>query len=120
MKFENHMPIYIQIVDQLKTQLIMKEKSPGEQLPSVREYALQLKVNPNTVQKAYQEMERQGLIYFQRGIGTFIVEDQGLISRLKAEISTEIIEKFIDHMKAIGYDNQAIMLKINQILNGGC
>lgn len=86
----------------------------------MREYALQIKVNPNTVQKAYQEMERQGLIYFQRGIGSFIVEDEGLISRLKVEISADIIETFVHHMKEIGYDNQAIMLKINEILNGGC
>ena len=76
MKFENHIPIYIQIIDLIKRDIVLGICKPGDKLQSVRDFALALKVNPNTVQKAYQEMERMNLAYTKRGIGRFIVEEE--------------------------------------------
>lgn len=119
MNFNNHVPIYIQIIELIKRDIILGNRKPGEKLDSVREYALALKVNPNTVQKAYQEMEREGFAFTQRGIGRFIVEDSKIVTQLMQEISSEIISEYITKMHEIGYDNKEILERLEETLNGG-
>lgn len=68
-------PIYEQIIDSIKELVVKGVLIPGERLPSVRDMAKEMTLNPNTVQKAYQELERQGIISTLRGKGTFISED---------------------------------------------
>ena len=70
----SHVPIYLQIVEYLRSAIAAGVYRPGEALPSLRALALDLKVNPNTVQRAYDEMDRQGLIKSQRGVGMFVAE----------------------------------------------
>jgi len=65
-------PIYIQIMDEIRRALVVKTLGPDSPLPSVRQLAADLRINPNTVQQAYRELEREGLIYVQRGRGTFV------------------------------------------------
>jgi GntR family transcriptional regulator len=65
-------PIYVQIVDEVKRARVLETIRPGEPLPSVRQLASELRVNPNTVQQAYRELEREGAVYVRRGQGTFI------------------------------------------------
>ncbi|MEG0830103.1 MAG: GntR family transcriptional regulator [Anaerovoracaceae bacterium] len=89
--------IYEQIVDRLKELVISQILKPEDKLPSVRELSRKLTVNPNTVQKAYRELERQGYVYTASGLGTFVCEMQGheinqnqlaeLVSRLEGEIN---------------------------------
>lgn len=116
MNFENHMPIYLQIINLIKRDLILGKRAPGDKLESVREYAVILKVNPNTVQKAYQEMERMGLAYSQRGIGRFIVDDQTLVSKLRQEQSNDVISDFVQKMKNVGYSDQEIIKMVEDYL----
>lgn len=73
------MPIYLQIINQIKKAAAGGLLSPGEQLPSVRELAVQLAVNPNTVAKAYQELERENVIETIRGRGTFLAAKESVI-----------------------------------------
>jgi GntR family transcriptional regulator len=92
--------IYEQIMDNLK-ELIMSEKLPfGTKLPSVRYLSKQISVNPNTVQKAYRELERQGYIYTQSGMGTFVADKKGIkadnAALTKAEQSLEDAFKQLD------------------------
>ncbi len=68
-------PIYEQIIDSIKELVVKGVLIPGERLPSVRDMAKEMTLNPNTVQKAYQELERQGIISTLRGKGTFISDD---------------------------------------------
>ncbi|MBN2794034.1 MAG: GntR family transcriptional regulator [Clostridia bacterium] len=119
MHFENHIPIYLQIIELIKKQVILGILKPGDKLESVREFAAEIKVNPNTVQKAYQEMEREGLAYSQRGIGRFIVEDESLVKQLRHDASKLIIEDFISKMTEIGYSNDEILDRLKAKLNGG-
>ena len=119
MIFDNHIPIYLQIIDVIKKDIILGKRKPGDKLDSVREFSGVLKVNPNTVQKAYQEMERTKLAYSKRGIGTFIIESDSLVSELMNEMSTSIIEKFTKKMHEIGYSNQEILARLENILNKG-
>lgn len=118
MEFSNHIPIYLQIIDRLKKDLVLGIKKPGDKLESVREYALHLKVNPNTIQKAYQEMERMELVYSKRGIGRFIVEDKSLVETLMLEMSSEIVNDFISKMSALGYQNEEILKRLEEALGG--
>jgi GntR family transcriptional regulator len=70
-------PIYQQVVHQVKEAILKGVLAPGERLPSVRELATTLIINPNTIQKAYQELERQGVIITVRGRGSFVDENLG-------------------------------------------
>ena len=70
----SHVPIYLQIADAVRAAVAAGVYRPGESLPSLRAMALEVHVNPNTVQRAYDELEREGLIYSQRGRGLFVAE----------------------------------------------
>ncbi len=116
-KFDNNTPIYIQLVEQLKINIISGQIRSGERLPSVRDLALQNKVNPNTMQKALVELENEGLIYTERTNGKFVTNDEQLIEKLKKELAEEKVNNFMKDMKNIGitYDEA---LKYLQELGG--
>ncbi len=114
MKFESNLPIYVQIVDYLKRQIITGSLKEGDKLPSVREIATDLRVNPNTIQRSYQELERESLVFTQRGMGTFVTEDKNIIKELKKNLANNIINNFIDDMKAIGFNSVDIIELINE------
>ena len=109
MNFDNNLPIYIQIMDHIKRQVIIGELKEGDKLSSVREMASQLKVNPNTVQRSYGELERENLVFTQRGMGTFLTEDKEEIDSLKKEMANNFIDSFMGDMKAIGFDKKEII-----------
>jgi GntR family transcriptional regulator len=71
--------IYAQVMDNLKALMLSGELPPGAKLPSVRELSKNIAVNPNTVQKAYRELERQGFLYTTAGVGTFVADRSNLI-----------------------------------------
>ena len=85
---------------------------PGDRLTSVRELAERLSVNPNTVQRAYQELEREGVSETKRGMGSFIVERETLISALKTEMAKTLIKNFIDGMRSLGYSDDEMLKTI--------
>ncbi len=70
--------IYEQVIDQLKAQIMEGALCTGQKLPSVRELSKSISVNPNTVQKAYRELERQGYIYTTSGVGTFVADKSAI------------------------------------------
>lgn len=109
MKFDNKIPIYIQIMNSIKTDIINGSLKPGDKLPSIRDMAVRFKVNPNTLQRVYQELERENITYTQRGTGSFIMEDTDMIKNLKEEMASELIENFIENIKKFGFkDNEII------------
>ena len=103
-EFDNNIPIYIQLVEQLKIYIISGKMKPGERILSVRELAFQCKVNPNTMQKALVELEELKLIYTERTNGKFVTKDQKLIVKLKLEYAKELSEKYFSSMESIGFD----------------
>ncbi|WP_234117458.1 GntR family transcriptional regulator [Clostridium hydrogenum] len=112
--FNNKMPIYIQIMDYLKQMVISGEIDKGSKLPSIRELSSKLGVNCSTVQKAYVEMERQGIIQVERGMGTFVKNDAEVIMKLKKETAERLIDEFINKMKNIGFNNEDIVTSIKK------
>ena len=113
--FDNNIPIYLQLVEQLKKDIISGKLSAGERLPSVRDLALQLKVNPNTVQKALAELEDVGLVFTERTNGKFVTEDITLIEKCKQEYADIITQKYIKTMKNIGLNKNEVLLLINSL-----
>ena len=100
--FDNNIPIYIQLLDYLKIYLISGVFKCGDKLPSVREFAVTFKVNPNTMQKALAELEEMNLIYTERTNGKFVTKDEKLIEKLKDEYAMTLAKSYFQGMKKIG------------------
>lgn len=101
--FENDRPIYIQLVEKLKLAIVAGEYPAGERLPSVRDLAMEIKANPNTVQRALVDLEQTGLIYTQRTNGKFVTEDKELVQKIREELAKETFDKFQENMKQLGF-----------------
>lgn len=107
--FDNERPIYIQLVDLIKSNIVSNRYKRGEKLPSVRDLAINLKVNPNTIQRALAELEREKLIYTERTNGKFVTEDSKLIEAAKDRIAREKVELFIKEMTDLGIERKNIV-----------
>lgn len=114
MDFNDNLPIYIQIMNLIKGKIVSEEICGGDKLPSVREFSKELKVNPNTVQRTYQELEREDLVFTQRGMGTFVIDDKETIKKLKKGMATDIVNNFLIEMKKIGFESGEIMEIISE------
>ena len=93
--FDNNTPIYLQLVKQLKIHIVSGKLKPGERLPSVRDLSLELKVNPNTLQKALFELEEMGLIFTERTNGKFVTGDSQLIEKYRKEYAHLLCQDFV-------------------------
>ena len=100
--FDNERPIYIQLVELIRIKIVSGEFQREQKIPSVRELALAMKVNPNTMQKALVELEDEKLIYTERTNGKYVTEDEKLIEKVKNELAKEKVENYIDSMNSIG------------------
>ena len=114
-QFDNNIPIYIQLVEQLKKYIISKKIQPGERLPSVRELALQTKVNPNTMQKALVELENLKLIYTERTNGKYVTNDKKLIEKYKLKYAKELSNKYLTNMESIGFSKNETIEYLKKI-----
>lgn len=111
-------PIFLQIVERIQQDIISGKYSPGEKLPSVRDLAAEAAVNPNTMQKAFSELERTGLVYSVRTSGRYITEDNTMIEELKSSIAKEKIQEFLILMQNLGYKNVEILALMSQTMKG--
>ena len=108
-EFRSDLPIYTQLVGQFEQDIASGAMPPGERLPSVRDLAAELGVNPNTVQRALQELEREGLVFAQRTNGRFVTEDVAAIARCKKTLGERQITEFLAAMTLLGYRRQEII-----------
>ncbi|MGE8206131.1 GntR family transcriptional regulator [Heyndrickxia sp. NPDC080065] len=109
-------PIYMQIAERVYQQIVRGELKAGDKLPSVREMAIQSGVNPNTIQRTYGEMERVGIVETKRGQGTFVTENQEILTQLKVRMQIEIIQLFVKSMKDLGFSNTEILAGLEEFL----
>ena len=110
-------PIYIQLLEQIKLGIISGVLPAGSRLPSVRDLAAEAKVNPNTMQKALDELGREGLVFSQRTSGRFITEDRQLLDQLKTELVTQHLEQFLGQMRSIGLTREEVLAIIKDKLS---
>ena len=100
MEFKANVPIYLQVIDDIKKQIVTGDLALGDKLPSTRELAVRYQINPNTAVRVYNEMELEGLTFTKRGLGTFVTEDVGKYESIKKE-SEEIAHKLADRSEEI-------------------
>ena len=115
--FDNERPIYIQLVEMIRIDIVSGKFKKGQKLPSVRELALVMKVNPNTMQKALVELENEKLIYTERTNGKYVTEDEKLIEKIKKQLAQEKVNNYLNSMKNIGISYE-LALKYLQELGG--
>lgn len=113
-EFLNGTPIYLQIVEHIKMQIINKKYLPNQKIPSVRELSLAFSVNPNTVQKALSELEDMGLIYTERTNGKFVTDKEEVINSVKEDAINKILDDFYESMKKMGFNRDEVL----ELLNG--
>ena len=115
-QFDPDRPIYRQLKERILLNIVSGAYAPGSQLPTVRELAEEAAVNPNTLQKALQELERDGLVFAQRTSGRFVTENTAVIKQAKTDLAKEQINLFLTKMAAIGYDRQdaVVLIQINK------
>lgn len=102
-ELDNDRPIYAQLVDRIQMQIVSGQYPAGGKLPSVRDLAAEASVNPNTMQKAFAELERSGLIVTQRTNGRNVTEDEQRIKDIKAGLAKAEVDNFLARMKELGY-----------------
>lgn len=112
--FRSDLPIYSQLVEQIKLGIVSGSFRPGERLPSVRDMAAEAGVNPNTMQRALQELERDGMVYAQRTAGRFVTEDMRVIEHTKKQFAEEQIRSFLDAMGKLGYRREEILSLLSE------
>ena len=111
--FTENVPIYLQLIELLKIAVIRGEYRQNDRLPPVRELAEQYGVNPNTVQRAYSELEREGIVQSERTAGRFLSIDDSRIEQLKKEISNGYISELFSRMRLIGLNDDQIRKMVN-------
>ncbi|MFR9373093.1 GntR family transcriptional regulator, partial [Streptococcus pneumoniae] len=102
--FDNKKPIYLQIMEKIKLQIVSHTLEPNQQLPTVRELASEAGVNPNTIQRALSDLEREGFVYSKRTTGRFVTKDKELIAQSRKQLSEEELEHFVSSMTHFGYE----------------
>ena len=116
---DNNRPIYLQLVERIQMDIVSGVYHAGDKLPSVRELAADAAVNPNTMQKAFTELERSGLVYTQRTNGRYITEDQERISRVREELARECTQSYLSNIRRLGYEREQALALAQKIIEEG-
>jgi len=112
--YDTNVPIYLQIMEKIQRMIVTGEWQAGDRIPAVRELALAFGVNPNTMQRALAELERDGLLYSERTSGRFVTQDQAHIVRLRASLAGEILRDFLSRMEGLGCAREDILPLLQQ------
>ena len=115
--FSNDVPIYLQIMEHFKVQIASGKLEVGDKIPPVRELALEAGVNPNTMQKALSELEREGYLESQRTSGRFVADRGKQIDRLKQDMALELCESFHNGMKKDRFTQKKQLQSIREYIN---
>lgn len=112
LEFDQHKPIYQQLIERICHEIIREDLKPGEKLASVRAYALEVGVNVNTVQRVYQELERKNIVETRRGQGTFVTSDHERLTHLREDMKNKFIKQFIRNIQEMGFSVEDIIQAI--------
>lgn len=108
-EFASDTPIYLQLIRLVRQAVASGNLVPGSRLPGVREMAIEYGVNPNTVQRALAELERDGLLYTERTAGRFVTTDAARIAAARDELAGRQIDDFVRQMKTLGFDRRQLL-----------
>jgi DNA-binding transcriptional regulator YhcF (GntR family) len=115
--FSSTKPVYIQIAERIITSVISGEYKSGEQIPSVRQLALEAAVNPNTAQHAFSELESEGIIVSRGTLGRFVTEDTAIIENCRQKQAEQTVDNFIEKIKTLSVGKDEIITMIGEKWN---
>ena len=116
---DNDRPIYLQLMERIQQDIVSGVYKAGDKLPSVRELAIDAAVNPNTMQNALSELERDGLVHSRRTSGRFITEDETMLKNLRDELASRHIQDFMEKMKQLGFQEKETLEKLQDTIKRG-
>ena len=116
--FNTRDPVYMQVIHYFKEQIAKGVLEPGQEMPSRRELASRLKINPNTVQRAYKEMEEQRLIYTEGNLPSCITKDEAVLKGVREELIGDAVEEFIHAIKSINAPLEEVLALIERRYEG--
>ena len=113
LKLDHRAPVYVQVIQYFKEQIASGALAMGEEIPSRRELAQKLNINPNTVQRAYKEMEEEGLIFTEGNMPSRVTTDEKIVQNIRENILTEAVETFIQsvHTLQVPLDDVVSLVK---------
>lgn len=114
--FKPGLPIYTQIIDQIKMGVASGAFKSGQKLPSVREMALEAQVNPNTMQRALAELERDGIVYAERTSGRFVTKEEGKLNDLQKSLSLQFVGEFFRNLEKLGMSKEEIVKEVTDYI----
>ncbi|BAB04102.1 GntR family transcriptional regulator [Halalkalibacterium halodurans] len=114
--FHSSEPIYLQLAERVKRQIVRGELRLGEKLPSVRDMGIEANVNPNTVQRTYRELEGLKIVESKRGQGTFVTEDEQVLQAIREQMKETEISHFVQGMREMGYSDNEIQAGLESYL----
>ena len=113
-EFKDGIPIYRQLVRRLEISIAAGEYQSGEKMPSVRDLAMEAGVNPNTMQRALTELERDGLVYSQRTSGRYVTEDRAAIAEARHGLAADRVRSFLTDMGRLGFEKEELLSLLRQ------
>jgi len=116
--FDDRMPIYRQIILQFNRAFVRGDISLGDRIPSIRELSALLRVNTNTIQRVYQELERNGMINSRRGTGYYFTEDSDMTEKTRRELAKDSLQRFVEEMSALGLGKTEILDELETFMKG--
>lgn len=114
-QFDATRPIYIQIMEEIKKRLFRGQYDAGVKLPSIRDLAKELAVNPNTITRAYMELEREGFLFTKRGQGSFITEEEKRIEDERFKLAESSIRVFVDAVKELDLQQEHLLVLLDRL-----
>lgn len=108
-QMDSNRPIYIQLVERITREIIAGKYQPGDKMPTVRELAEIARVNPNTMQKAFAQLETEGMLYTDRTVGRYVTEDKNKIRDKGRELAKQLGAKFLEDMRSLGLSEEEIV-----------
>ena len=114
--FEADRPIYTQLIEQIQLRILTGIYPAGSKLPSVRDMATEASVNPNTMQRALAELEKDNLVQTNRTSGRFITEDVGMINKVKDTMAKDQVVVFLEKMQQLGYEKNETLSIIQDVV----
>lgn len=115
-QMDSNRPIYIQLVERIIREIIAGKYQPGDKLPTVRELAEIARVNPNTMQKAFAQLEQEGMLYTERTAGRYVTNDWSRIKEKGREMALQICEAFLSDMRSLGLSDEEIEEVLHKVM----
>ena len=107
--FDSNIPIYIQVMDYIKKEIVSGRLKPGDKVDSVRDLAMRFGVNPNTVQRSLAELEREGMLKSERTVGRFISENEELINLTREQMAFSCVSRYVREMRTLGFNGEQVL-----------